>query len=410
MIKAKLYHFSENAASLFLIKVIELALTIWLIPFLIFKVGLNNYGKYAFALAVILFFVNVLNYGFNLATVRDLVKHKHDSKRINQLFNEVISVKLVLTISIYLLLTILIVMIPSLWQEKEILFFSSFLLMSEYFSLRWFFLGMEQMKYKVLINVCHTLLYTILIVMFVNETTDYIYIAFYQAIGMLVVGIISFIVVVRKYQFKLKLFPVKKSLVYLKTNFSSFINLVVPSTFGNTIILLVGFLGLPIQVTFIQIGVKVTGAFSTVNSVLTKVFYPLVNREDKTTDIAKLVLLILGVFFSSVMFIGSEILVEKWLHLNNDTFIKEFVSTLKILSPIPFFMAVISSYGINGLLVHYKDNLFSKITMVSLVVAVSLSFVLIPSFEFYGGAYALLIGRLIFAWLSYIYYKKVINE
>ena len=59
----------ENSISLFSLKAIDLALNLWLIPFLILKVGLYNYGLYAFAMALVLFFVNLLNYGFNLNVI-----------------------------------------------------------------------------------------------------------------------------------------------------------------------------------------------------------------------------------------------------------------------------------------------------------------------------------------------------
>jgi hypothetical protein len=60
--------------SLCTLKGIELALTLGLIPYLIVKVGvaIMNYA----AMAMILFFVNVLNYGFDLSTVRDLAANK----------------------------------------------------------------------------------------------------------------------------------------------------------------------------------------------------------------------------------------------------------------------------------------------------------------------------------------------
>ena len=50
----------ENSISLVALKGVELTLTIGLIPYLIAKVGMHNYGVYAFAMAMVLFFVNIL--------------------------------------------------------------------------------------------------------------------------------------------------------------------------------------------------------------------------------------------------------------------------------------------------------------------------------------------------------------
>ena len=98
MTKAKsIYQFFENVFSLFSVKSIDLAIAIWLIPYLIFKVGIVNYGLYAFALSTVLFIVNFTNFGFDLSAVRALAKDANDTKKINKLFNEVFSVKLYLT-------------------------------------------------------------------------------------------------------------------------------------------------------------------------------------------------------------------------------------------------------------------------------------------------------------------------
>jgi len=51
----------ENSISLFLLKGIDLVLTIALIPFLIAKVGIHNYGVYVFIMSLVLFFLDVSN-------------------------------------------------------------------------------------------------------------------------------------------------------------------------------------------------------------------------------------------------------------------------------------------------------------------------------------------------------------
>ena len=78
---------------MFSVKAIDLAIAVLLIPYLILKVGLQNYGVYAFALALVFFFMNIANYGFNLVAVRDLAKQADkNQKSIGEIFNEVFSV------------------------------------------------------------------------------------------------------------------------------------------------------------------------------------------------------------------------------------------------------------------------------------------------------------------------------
>ena len=407
MNKKTLYQFSENTISLVAIKAIDLGLTLWLIPFLILKVGIENYGIYAFAMALMVFFVNILNYGFSLSAVREIAKNKEDSLKLNQLFNEVISVKAVLFILEYVLFIGLIWIVPKFWEHKTIYFFTSFMLVGELFSLRWFFLGMEKMKFSAFINLGRTILYVGLVLFFVNTTSDYKYIPLLEAIGIILVGIIAFIWTLKRYRLKLKFTSLKEVFMYLKLNFSSFVNSLLPSTFGTVIVFLVGVFGLPQHVSLIHIGLKITNAFSTVNAILTKVFYPMINRTKEIMLPSRILLLFMGVFLSLLLFFGSDYLITHWLTFENREDYRKIVIIVKILSPIPFLMGVISSYGIHGLLTYYKDVLYSKITSISTIVTIILACLLVSQFAFFGGAIALVSGRFIYSISSYIAFKKI---
>jgi O-antigen/teichoic acid export membrane protein len=402
----KIYKFSENTLSLFSIKAIELGLTIFLIPYLIFKVGLLNYGRYAFAMALIIFLQNVMNYGFNLATVRDIAKNKKDKKVINEIFSTVFSVKIFLLILICVFLWILIFSIPEYYSQKKMYFFALFILLGDLFSLRWFFLGMEQMKFKAIINFFSTLLYLLLVLVLVQNKTDFYWIPFAEGIALLFVSMISFVMVINHYQIVIKLISISEIINYLKLNFSAFVNLLLPSTFGVVAVFLVGIFGMPTQVSFMQIGVKVSNAFCTLNSILTLVFYPMVNRNKTIMFNSRVVLLSIGVILSLTMYFSSDYFIKNWLRFEASENINYLIKIVYLLSPMPILVAIISSYGINGLLPFLKDKLFSYITVLSMLFMIFLAWLLIPVFKFYGGAIAFLGGRFVYAGLSYFLFKK----
>ena len=58
---------------------------------------ISSYFSVVISISLVLFLVNITNYGFNLKAVRELAKYNDDSKKVNALFNEVFSVKLYLT-------------------------------------------------------------------------------------------------------------------------------------------------------------------------------------------------------------------------------------------------------------------------------------------------------------------------
>ena len=403
--KKKYRSILANSGSLFSIKTIDLVLGFWMIPFLIWKVGLHNYGIYAFAMALGLFFVNLLNYGFNLSAVRKIAKSKKDPTELSKIFNDVFGVKLFLILILYPIYLLLIYYIPEFSQYKLLYFYSSLLMFGDLFSLRWFFMGIEKMKFIALIHLIGTSIYVVLVFFFIENPLDYYKIPFFQFIGMVFTSIVSFIWVVKNMKIKMKLIPLSRVIYYLKMNFSSFVNLLLPSTYGSIIVFVVGWIGLPVQVSFMHIGMKFTAAFSSLNTVLTNVFFPIANRKKNSLKQIRLALNRTGFLMSLLMFVSATFLVEYWLKFESQDYLEKTILVLQFLSPIPFLIALVSSYGVNGLLVSYRDILFGKITLFSVLIMVVLSVVLIPKTLFLGGAIAFIIGRLIHALLSLYFFK-----
>jgi O-antigen/teichoic acid export membrane protein len=398
-----------NSSSLFSIKTIDLVLGFLLIPYLILKVGMHYFGVYAFAMALALFFVNILNYGFNLSAVRDIATSKKDALKVNRIFNEVFWTKLFIFILLFPTYLILVYRVPQFSQYKTLYIYSSLLLFGDLFSLRWLFMGLEKMKFIALIHLVGTSIYVVLVYCYIKHPLDYYKIPMFHGIGMIFTSLSSFVWIVKKHKIKIRRIPFSQVMSYLKINFSSFVNSLLPSTYGSVLVFIVGWVGLPIQVSFIHIGLKFTAAFSTLNNVLTNVFFPIANRKKNSLKSIRKALNSIGLFMSLLMFVSASYLVQYWLHFENTIELENTIDVLQLLSPVPFLMALISSYGVNGLLVIYKDSLYGIITMSSSLIMVVLALVLVPSTLFLGGAIAFLIGRSVYALLSYYFFKKMIQ-
>ncbi|GGF81763.1 oligosaccharide flippase family protein [Wenyingzhuangia marina] len=405
MINKKVFQLVENVSALFSLKVIDLGLSLWLIPYLILKIGLHNYGVYALAMSLILFFVNILNYGFNLSTVRELARHKNDNIKVNLIFNEVFSVKLFLFALLFLLFIGVSFIIPKFSEHFHLYFFASLILLGDLFSLRWFFMGIEKMKFMTLIHLCSTGIFTILVLICITLPSDYVTIPLYEAIGLLISAVFSFIWVLKKYKIQIKLISFTAVLNYLKIHFNSFVNLLLPSTSGTLIVLLSGMLVGPSFVGLTQIGVKFTAAFTTLNTILTSAFYPLINRNKEIEVTTRKILNSLGFLVSISMFLLGEFLTKTWLNFESEAMMQNMVMIVKILSPIPFLAALVSSYGINGLLTQYKDKLFGRITLISTSVMLITAIVLVPLYPIIGAAVSFLSARIVYSGLSYYYLK-----
>jgi len=403
----KAYKFFENVFSLVSLKSIDLGIAIWLIPYLIYKVGLQNYGIYAFAISLLLYFINIINYSFDFTAVRDLANPS--KKNTNSIFNEVFTVKFYLTGILFIFLILIVLLFPKFSEHKSLYVFGTFLLVSELFSLRWFFFGVEKMKYLPAIQLAGTLLNVVLVLLFIQQPENYVYIILFEGIGLFTANLIGFFYVLSEYKLNLKLLPFITVKKYLIHNFYAFLNVMIPSMLSNTAVFMMGLFSIPAHVSIVQLGVKFSNAFSTLNTILTKVFYSLVNRKRHFMKTSFIVLIVVGVFLSVSMYFSANILIEPWLKLENEIALNNVILIIKILSPTPLFMAIISAYSVNGLLVFYKDKIVGLITIITTVIGVMIGVILIPKYAFIGGALFLLTARGLYALLSVILFKKNIN-
>ncbi|MDP6923141.1 MAG: oligosaccharide flippase family protein, partial [Lutibacter sp.] len=135
---------------------------------------------------------------------------------------------------------------------KALYGYASLLLLPELCSLRWFFKGMEKMKYITIIQFTGTCLYVLLVLLFIRNPSDVSRLPLMEFIAMFIVSVISFVWVLKKYRIQLKALPIKRILDYLRNHFSAFINLLLPSTYGITTVFIVGFFVLPAQLALVQ--------------------------------------------------------------------------------------------------------------------------------------------------------------
>ena len=296
--------------------------------------------------------------------------------------------------------------IPGFRMHALVYVFASFMLVGDLFSLRWFFMGIEKMKYIPAINLGASLIYVLLVLVFIQQPKDYEFIILLESIGLLIVNMISFLYILLEYNVKIQLLSFKKVRQYVIVNWSSFINLFIPSMLSNTAVFLVGVFSVPANVSIIQLGVKVANGFTTINAVLTKVFYAMVNRKVQILRKSFSVILGIGILLSIVMFISADVFIGPWLKIEDAIIEQQISFIIKVLSPTPFLMAVISAYGINGLLVYGKDKLFGYITLIATLLSLILGLLLIPKYTYLGGAIFLLAARGFYAIGSFMMFNK----
>lgn len=403
-------HFSliENFISFFLFKAIDAIVPLIVIPYLIGAVTFDLYGVYAFAFALIFYLQNVIQFGFDLSAGRDVALIRDDKKKLAKVYNNALTAQVYLFLLVAVILTVLILTVPKINEHFIVYAYFGLLLFGELLFPYWFFLGMEKMRFVTIINVVAKSSFAIFCFLFIKEEADYIYISLYHSIGFLIAGVISQIIIVKQFGiwFKFSKFSeVKKT---IKGSWSSFLTMISPTIYHNTSIFLVGVFGIPSFVGIMEIASKISGAFGVVNTILTSVLYPFLNRnKDKLVQMRK-VFVAFGIMLSLAMYFLSKFLIVLWLKTGEETLEKtlEIVKVVKFLSPSPLLISIVSAFGINGLMILKKDKLFSKIIVAGSITGLLLGLVLIPSLNYIGGAITIVSALLFKAIFTTIYFFK----
>ena len=391
----------ENFLSLSFIRVADFVLPLIVLPYLIKTLGVEKFGLTAFAASLVNYFLNITQYGFSLSAVRDLSKNQENKKRIEKIFNNVINTKLFLLIISAIFFVIIILIVPPFQKYFWLYVFSFGIVIGDILFPKWFFQGIEQMRFITMINILFKLTYVILVFIFIKNENDFILVPLFQSVGFLIGGFYSLFIIHRRYKINFKLVKLKDIRCQLNLSFSSFITLIVPTLYSNTSVFLLGVFTDNTLVGYFSGATRISNAFSSFNQILTRTFYPFVNKNKNIKKVNYLIL-ISGLIVSLLMLGSSNLTVSKILGNG----MLNAIPLVMILSLTPFLLSIRTVYGINFLLVKGLDKLYMKIALVSSVVGLVLAFILIPLFFDFGAAIVVVSSQIIYAILSFIYAKK----
>ena len=102
----------ENFVYLTGLQIFNYILPLITLPYLIKVLQPEKFGLTIYAQTVMLYFIVLIDYGFNITATRRISIYKDDSKKISEVFNNVISTKLFLLLFSLFTLTLMFFFIP----------------------------------------------------------------------------------------------------------------------------------------------------------------------------------------------------------------------------------------------------------------------------------------------------------
>ena len=396
----------ENFFYLSLLKIAGYVFPLISMPYLARVIGVNGFGKIAFATAVISWIQTVADWGFNFTATRDVAQNRDDRQKVSKIFSNVFWARCYLMVLSFVILVILICTIPKFNENSVIILVTFLLIPGHIFFPDWFFQAIEKMKYITILNVLTKLFFTIAIFLFVKKESDYILQPLFLSIGYLLSGIISLYYILIRWKIELLQPSIAEIKQTIKDSTDVFINNLMPNMYNSFSTMLLGFLGGSIANGKLDAGSKFVGILDQFVQVISRTFFPFLSRRIDKHQLYAKCSVYTSFFMSVLLFFISPLLISCFY---TEEF-RDSVVVLKIMSISVFFLTLISVYGKNYMIIEGYEKQLRNITIVASIIGFFLSFPLIYYWGFIGAAVNITLTRGILGISIMIKTKKLINK
>lgn len=375
------------------------------IPYLARVIGVEGFGKIAFAAAVIVWFQTITDWGFSYTATRDVARNRDDLEIVSEIFSNVLWAKILLASVSFLILFIATEFIPYLKDNQLLLFITFMLVPGRIFFADWFFQAMEKMKFITLFDLISKALFTLLIFVFVKEKTDFILQPLFLNLGTIIVGLLSLYIIIFKWKVKIlspNWFTIKQT---IKGSKDVFINNIVPNFYNSFSSILLGFWGGSAANGLLDAGSRFANIAQQFTGIISRVFFPFLSRHsDKHSVYAKINI--------SISFLAAIVLMLLAPFIIKIFFTSEFYQAtlvLQIMSCSLVFLALSNTYGLNYMIIQGYEKSLRNITITSSLIGFLISFPFIYFYDFLGAACTVTLTRAILG-LTIMYKAKTIQR
>lgn len=375
------------------------------IPYLAKVIGVDGFGKIAFAAAVIVWFQTITDWGFSYTATRDVARNRDSLEKVSEIFSNVLWAKSLLALVSFIMLYIITELIPYLKENQILLFITFMLVPAKILFADWFFQAIERMKFITIFDLISKAIFTLCIFVFVKEKTDFILQPLFLSLGSIVVGLASFYLIV--FKFKIKILPPNylEIIKTIKNSKDVFINNIVPNFYNSFSSVLLGFWGGSIANGLLDAGSKFANIAQQFINILSRVFFPFLSRRSKKHSIYAKINILISVVSAILLIALAPFIIRMF-------FTPEFYGAIPVLQIIAFsliFQTLISTYGLNYMIIHGFEKSLRNITIICSIIGFVFSFPLIYFYNFLGAA-ILITGTRVLLGLCIMYKAKAIQR
>lgn len=392
----------NNFFYLTLLKIAGYVFPLFTLPYLSKVIGVEGFGKIAFASAIIVWIETFTDWGFNYTATRKVAKCRDCIEEQSMIFSTVLWARLLLMIVSFVILSLLVFFVPIFWDNRCVIFATFLLVPGKILTPEWYFQAIEEMRYITYLNVSAKLVFTLAVFLFVKTSEDYVLQPLFISLGFIISGIISMWIVRRK-GVRICKPQIHNITQAIKSSTSVFINNIMPNMYNNFSVMLLNFIYGPAVTGIYSAGKKFSTVATDFMEIVNRVFFPFLARKINYHAKYALYTMVMVVCASLMLFLLAPWVVRIF-------YTEEFndaILVLKITSLAMPFVFMSGIYGTNYMILRGKDKLLMKMTIIASLSGFVLSFPLVYYYKYIGTAITFLISSFLMGILPFVYAKFI---
>jgi PST family polysaccharide transporter len=343
-----------NAASLISLQAAGYILPLITVPYLLRVLGPEHFGLIAFSQAVMVYFVALNDYGFNLSATRELAICRDDRRLKSELYFSVMAIKATLCILSLIFLCALIFYVPRFHTNSAVFYASFLIVVGNMLFPTWFFQGIEKLYWISVINIAAGVAFTLATFLVVRTSSDFVLAAAVQSGGRLLAGILGVIILFSSEDMEVCRPTLAQMQHKIVDGWHLFVSLLSVSLFLSSTTVVLGFECGMTEVGYFSAANKILSVGQAVMGAIGQAMYPHVcsiasrSRDAAIIYLRKALLVVAGVSMAGgvLMFVFAVPIIK----IAMGPQYMAAVPVLRIMSTIPFICAINNIYGTQAML------------------------------------------------------------
>lgn len=296
---------TANALALYMVQGLQYLIPLISLPWLVRALGASGYGLFILAAACGSYAQVFCDYGFHLSATRQLASVQKDASKVSQIVSSTLAAKIGLALLGFLLVSLVLVALPSFRHDISILWIGCFASLASSFFPSWLFQGMEKMKGMAMISGTAKIFQLLGLILFVHDPSDVAKALYITLVTNLLATLVAWGLAIRFFCLVFRRPRIKDVRTVLSEGFEIFLSQAGVSVFANANVMALGIVSTKQMVGTYSVAEKIVRVGINLGAPLGTALYPRVaviidHSQEAAYLFLKRILLWGGAFFFAV--------------------------------------------------------------------------------------------------------------